>query len=134
MTQPNSEGKGMMSIPLAGVVATTGGSMASVANPEGVDLLILRTYLYVATPSTGAANISAGIGATAATAATDIINALAINGAITGKYYNGQAHQATAKTEVTAPAVWSASKFLNVDAHADSTDFVGTLYVEYVRV
>lgn len=134
MTYPNTEGKGMMSIALTGVASAAGGGIASVANPEGVSLLILRTFLYIATPSTGAANIDAGIGAAADTDATDIISALAINGSLTGKYYNGQAQQVSAKTEVTAPAVWTADKFLNVTGSATSVGFEGTLYVEYVRV
>lgn len=130
----NNEGKGFMSIALTGATSTDGGGIASIANPEGVDVLILRSYLYVGAASTGAANISVGIGAAATTSATDMINALAINGSIAGKYYNGNTIQGTTKTEVTAPAVWTSSKYLNVTGSADSSGFVGTLYVEYVRV
>lgn len=134
MTVPNAEGKGWMSIPLTGVVAATGGAIASVANQEGVTVLITRSILYVATPSTGAANVNVGVGATATTDATDMINALAINGAITGKYYNASTIQGTTKTEVSAPAVWTATTFVNVTGSADSSGFVGTLYIEYLRV
>ena len=134
MTVPNAEGKGWMSIALAGVVAATGGAIASVANPEGVSVLITRSILYVATPSTGVANVNVGVGATATTDATDMINALAINGAITGKYYNASTIQGTTKTEVSAPAVWTATTFVNVTGSADSSGFVGTLYIEYLRV
>lgn len=133
-THINSEGKGWMSIPLTGVTATTGGSMASIYNPEGVACLITRSVLYVTTPSTGAANINAGIASAATTQGTDIISALAINGSITGKVYNGSTIQVTTKTEITAPAVWHATDYLNVDADGDSSGFVGTLYVEYLRV
>jgi hypothetical protein len=129
----NKEGKGFFSIALTGAASTDGGGIASIANPEGVSLLILRCYLYVATNSTGAANLSVGIGAAATTAATDIINALAM-AAAAGKYYNGQAQQVSAKTEVTAPAIWSADKFLNVSGSASTAGLTGTLYVEYVRV
>ncbi len=134
MTVPNAEGKGFMSIPLKGTTSTTGGAIASVVNQEGVTCLILRAYLYVKTASTGAANVNIGIAADGVTSATDIISALAINGAIAGKYYNGQAIQTGAKTEVTAPAAWTPDKFLTVTGSADSTGFDGTLYVEYVRV
>jgi len=129
----NSEGKGWLSIALTGVAATTDGAIGAVLNPEGVDVLITRSILYVATNSTGAANLSAGVAATATTAATDIINALAV-GAAAGKYYNGQAVQVSAKTEVTAPAVWSAGKYINFTGSASTVGLVATHYVEYLRV
>lgn len=130
----NTTQKGFYSIALTGETSTAGGGIASFANPEGVDVLILRSYLYVGTPSTGAANISVGVGAAATTSATDMINALAINGSIAGKYYNGNTIQTTTKTEVTAPAVWESDEYLNITGSADSSGFVGTLYVEYIRV
>lgn len=134
MTTPNTEGKGMLSIPVTGVTATTGGAMASVANPEGVSVHILRSYLKVTTASTGAANVSVGVAADGVTSATDMINALAINGAIAGKLYNGNTIQATTKTEVSVPALWTSDKFVTVTGSADSTGFVGTLYIEYIRI
>jgi hypothetical protein len=130
----NTTQKGFLSIALTGAAAATGGGIGSIANPEGGSVRILRSYLHVDTPSTGAANISVGIGAAATTAATDMINALAINGSIAAKTYNGNTIQATTKTEVAAPALWTADKFLNISGSADSSGFVGTLYVEYVRV
>ena len=105
-------GRGMMAINIVGVAPTTDGAIGAVFNPEGVDVLITRCFLYVKTQSTGAANLSCGIAATPTTAASDIISALAVGGA-TGKYYNGQAQQVSAKTEVTAPAVWTAGKYIN---------------------
>lgn len=129
----NSEGKGWLSIALTGVAATTDGAIGAVLNPEGVDVLITRSILYVATNSTGAANLSTGVAATSTTAASDIINALAM-GAAAGKYYNGQAIQVSAKTEVTAPAVWSSTKYINFTGSASTVGLVATLYVEYLRV
>lgn len=133
MTQPNSEGKGFLSVPVTGTTSTTGGAMCSLANPEGATIYILRSYLVVTTASTGAANISVGIAADGVTSATDMINALAINGAITTKIYNGNTIQATTKTEVTAPAAWTSSKYVTCTGSADSTGFAGTLYIEYIR-
>jgi hypothetical protein len=129
----STTGLGKMAINITGVAATTDGAIGAVLNPEGVDVLITRCILYVGTQSTGAANLSCGVAATATTAASDIINALAVGGA-TGKYYNGQAVQVTAKTEVSAPAVWSAGKYINFTGSASTAGLVGTLYVEYVRV
>jgi hypothetical protein len=125
--------KGWMAIDITGVVAATDGAIGAVLNPEGVDLLVTRSILYVKTNSTGAANLSCGVAATATTATTDIINALAM-GAAAGKYYNGQAVQVTAKTEVTAPAVWSAGKYINFTGSASTAGLEATLYVEYLRV
>lgn len=133
MTAPNAEGKGFLSVPVTGTTSTTGGAMCSLANPEGATVYILRSYLVVTTASTGAANITVGVGATATTDATDMINALAINGAITGKIYNGNTFQATTKTEVTAPAAWTSDKFVNCTGSASSAGFTGTLYIEYIR-
>lgn len=129
----NNEGKGVMSIAITGVVPTTDGAIGAVLNPEGVDILITRCILYVKTNSIGAANLSCGVAATPTTATTDIINALAM-AAAAGKYYNGQAQQVTAKTEVSAPAVWSAGKYINFTGSASTLGLVATLYVEYLRV
>lgn len=126
-------GRGWMAIDITGVVAATDGAIGAVQNPEGVDVLVTRSILYVKTQSTGAANLSCGVGATATTATTDIINALAVGGA-TGKYYNGQAVQVTAKTEVTAPAVWAAGSYINFTGSASTVGLVATLFVEYLRV
>ena len=133
MTQPNAEGKGFLSVPVTGTTSTTGGAMCSVANPEGATVYILRSYLVVTTASTGAATINVGVGATATTDASDMISALAINGAITNKIYNGNTIQATTKTEVTAPAAWTATTFVNATGSASSAGFTGTLYIEYIR-
>lgn len=130
----DTEGKGMLCIDLTGAASTDGGGIASIANPEGVDVFVLRSYLYVSTASTGAANINVGIGAAATTDASDIISALAINGSITGKLYNGNTIQGTTKTEVTAPAVWDSAQFLNFTGSATSVGFVGKFFVEYIRV
>lgn len=126
-------GKGHLAIDIVGVAATTDGAIGAILNPEGVDVLITRCHLYVATNSTGAANLSCGVAATATTATSDIISALAM-GAAAGKYYNGQAQQVSAKTEVTAPAVWSSTKYINFTGSASTAGLTGTLYVEYVRV
>ena len=128
----NSIGKGLMSIALTGVTATSNGGIGAVINQEGVDVLITRCFLHVGTASTGAANLSCGIGATATTSSTDIISGLAVNG-VSGNYYNGQAQQVTAKTQVSAPATWSAGKYIVFTGSADTTGLVGTLFVEYLR-
>lgn len=120
---------GYLEIPLTGVAATTGGAIASVANPEGVPLIIEDVKLYVDTPSTGAANINVGLAAAATTDDTDMINALAINGSITGKAYHGM----TALAAKGEAQVWGTSQFLTATGSATSVGFAGRLYVRYIR-
>lgn len=131
---PDPQLRGRMAIKLQGVASTANGGIGAVANPEGVDVAILRSQLYIVTPSTGAANLSCGVAATATTGSTDIINALAVNGSIAGKIYNGSTIQVTTKTEITAPAVWSSDKWLVFTGSATTVDFVGYLFVEYLRL
>lgn len=129
----NTEGKGWMSIAFTGATSTSDGGLGALANPEGVTLIITRSLLYVSANSDGAANLEVGVGATSTTNATDIIGTLAM-GAAAGKIYNGSTIQTTAKTEITAPVLWTSSKYLTFTGSADTTGLAGTLYVEYLRV
>lgn len=130
MTEPTlTYGTGWLTIDLAGVVATTGGAIASVANPEGVNLIVVQAVLYSTTASTGAANVTIGIGATATTDATDIINALALNGLSCPIAYNGNVLDA----KTALPAVWTPTTFLNVTGSGSTAGYVGKLYVQYIR-
>lgn len=129
----NEEGKGALSIHLVGAASAANGGLGAIANPEGVKLIILRTTLLVHAPSTGAANLSAGVAATADAAATDIINALAMNGVAADTPYNGHVMQNGAKTEIAAPAVWTPSKFITFTGSATTVGLDATLYVEYLR-
>lgn len=129
----NTEGKGWLSAAFTGVAATTGGAIGSIANPEGGTLIITRSLLYVSSNSTGAANLSVGVGASATTTATDIINVLAM-AAAAGKAYNGSTIQTTEKTEITAPVLWTSDKYITFTGSATTAGLAGTLYVEYLRV
>lgn len=132
MTAFNTEGKGFLSVPVTGVASTDGGALCSLANPFGKSAFILRAWMYFATPSSGAANINAGVGATATTDANDIISAMDAVAAGTAKLYNCYQHQETAETEVTAPAVWSSTSYVNVTGSASTAGLAGTLYLEYL--
>ena len=125
---------GVLIIEVTGAASTGNAGIGAFANPEGAPLLILRATWHVLTPSTGAANISIGVAADDESAATDIINALAVNGAITGKVYNGHAMQNTAKTEITAPVIWTAAKYITFTGSGSTVDLDARLYVEYVRL
>lgn len=133
---PNKIGNGnFMTVDLAGVAATTGGAIAAIANPEGVTLQILRVYILVTTASTGAANVSVGVAADAVTSASDIVNALTVNGVSAGTVYLCLPGGDAAKDSiVAAPAPWTTSKYVTVTGSATTAGFVGTLYIEYIRV
>ena len=121
---------GCLEITLTGVVATTGGAIGAQLNPEGVPLIIQDVKLYVDTPSTGAANLSVGIAANATTSDTDLINALAVNGSITGYAYHGM----TALAAKGQAQVWGATEYITATGSATTAGFTGRLFVQYIRV
>jgi len=118
-----------LEIPLTGALLYAGGEIAAVANPEGVPLIIQDVKLFVDTPSTGSANLSAGLAADAVTSDTDLINALAINGSITGKAYHGM----TALAAKGEAQVWGTTQYLTATGSASTVGFTGRLFVQYIR-
>ena len=136
MTAINRAGKGkFLSVELTGVAGTTGGAIASVANPEGETLQILRSFLLVLTASTGAANVNVGVGAAATTDASDIISALALNAVAASTVYLGSTGGNAANDSlVTIPAPWTSTKFVNVTGDASTVGFTGRLFIEYIRI
>jgi len=120
---------GCLEIPLTGALLFAGGEIAAVANPEGVPLIIQDVKIYIDTPSTGGCNLSAGLAADAVTADTDMINALAVNGAVTGLAYHGM----TALAAKGAALVWGTTQYLTVTGSASSVGFAGRLFVQYIR-
>jgi hypothetical protein len=126
------EGRGVLTIKITGVASADNAGVGQVLNPEGVNLVILRTSFYVHVASTGAANLGIGVGASGAKA-TDILNDLAVNGAITDKVYNGHVMQNAAKTEIQAPALWTTDKYITFTGSASTVGLEAYLFVEYVR-
>ena len=123
---------GMMVIDVVGAAAATAGGIGAVLNPEGVDLLITRTYLYFATGSTGAANLTWGIGATATTASDDICDAFAV---ITGTVGANAYYMQTASAEqIEELIIWEAGEYLVVSGSATTVGLAGKFFVEYVRL
>ena len=127
-----TEGRGVLAIKVTGVASTDNAGVGVVANPEGVPVVILRTTIYFKTKSTGAANLGIGV-TTVAAKATDILNDLAVGGVTNGTVYNGHAMQNTAKTEITAPALWAADKYITFTGSATTVGLEAYLFVEYVR-
>ncbi len=119
---------GAFILDLVGQAVPSNGGLGQVLNPEGVALIITRLVLLVTTPSAGAANIDVGTGAVDSDL-SNLISAVAINGAITGKAYNGLAHPA-AEAEYL---VWGATEYLSATGSAACAAFRGRVYVEYLR-
>lgn len=130
---PLSAQSGRLVIKIVGVASAANAGIGQVANPEGVDLQILRSQLFVKTHSSGAANLSVGVVASGA-AGTDVVNALAMGGAIDGKIYNASTIEPTAKTELTAPAKWATDKFITFTGSASTAGLEAYLLVEYLRL
>ena len=127
----SQEGGFGLAIEIDGVASAAAAGQGSLANPFGVDVNIIRAYLVPSVQSTGAANLSIGV-TTAAAAATDILNADAMNDPTVGRPINCFANDPGAKT-VTVPAIWTAAKYLTFTASATLVGFVGTLYLEVLR-
>ncbi len=116
-----------------GVASTDNAGQFSIANPFGETVLIRRAELFTVTASTGAANLSIGV-TTAAAAATDILNAAAVNGLAASHLYNCFVMQNTAKTEISAPALWTTSKYVTGTASATMAGYNGFLLLEVIRL
>jgi len=122
----------LLTVRITGAASTANAGLGSILNPFGEDVVVLRGTLYVVTESTGAAAVSIGI-TTAAAAATDILNALDLNG-VGGDVFNCFAMQNTAKTEITAPAVWTAEKYLTITGAATTVGLDAILMLEVARL
>lgn len=118
--------------PLIYVIDVTGSSsssnvFANTANPFGVDVIIIRAVLRVATQSTGAATVDIGVGATSSTADDTLIDGLSVAAAgsfdnITDKGTNGKASK-----------LWTSTQYVTVkEASGDVDGLVAKLYLEVI--
>lgn len=132
LTRQNEGNAGFLKLTIAGAASTANGGVGSILNPEGVDLLIVRTFLYARTGSTGAVNLDVGIGATAATKGTDILSTFnGIDATIGGKAFYCQA---ASVSEAEEAVIWEDDEYLTVTGSATSVGLDADLYVEYIRL
>lgn len=102
------------------------GGVASIANPEGVEVLVTRVVIDVNTPSTGACTVDAGIAANGTTLNDTLIDGLSV--ATAGVFDN----ISEAGTNGKARAAWGASQFLTISkASGAAAGLVGFVYVHY---
>lgn len=112
---------------LTAATTTTGGAVLSLANPEGVKLLITRFILHITTASNGAASVDAGIAADGTTSADTLIDGKSV--ATAGAFDN-----ITDKGSNGLPLrEWGASQYVTVTASATTAGMVGHAYIEYLR-
>ena len=123
---------GMMVIDVTGEAAATAGGIGAVLNPEGVNLMVTRTYMYFATGSTGAANLTWGIGATATSASDDICDAFDMVEATVGA--NAYYGQPASAEQIEETIIWEDGEYLVVSGSATSVGLVAKFFVEYVRL
>jgi hypothetical protein len=124
--------KGMFKATLTGVASTANGGIGEIANPEGVTLGILRAFLYFRDGSTGAANLSLGVGASGA-AVSDIMSAMSVvDVTVGGKLFFAPAAQA-AETE-SPTALWTSSTYVVITGSATTVGLDADLYIEYIRL
>ena len=123
---------GMMVIDVTGEAAATAGGIGAVLNPEGVNLMVTRTYMYFATGSTGAANLTWGIGATATSASDDICDAFDMVEATVGA--NAYYGQPASAEQIEETIIWEDGEYLVVSGSATSVGLAAKFFVEYVRL
>lgn len=129
----NNEGhSGLLTLDITGVASTDNAGIGEFANPEGVDVTIVEAWLEIITPSTGAANLSCGIGASGASA-SDLWSAGAVNGLTEGALYNCFARQNTAETALSDPVDWDSDKYITFTGSATTVGLSARLHIRYIR-
>lgn len=123
-----SEQTGAYKVALTAVEGTTAGGALSLANPEGVDLIITRLILDITTEATGAAAVDAGVAADGETSADNLLDGLDV-GSAAGIFDNVD-DQGTNGQSVLK---WGASQFVTITASATLAGLVGNAYIEYIR-
>lgn len=123
--------RGMFKITITGVASIANAGIGEVANPEGVKLGILRTYLYSRTGSTGAVNLDVGVAASGAKGTNILSTFDGIQATIGGKLFYCQA---VPVNETEDAVVWAATEYITFTGSATSVGLDADLYVEYIRL
>lgn len=118
---------GAYRVALTAATDTTAGGVLSLANPEGVALIVTRLILDVTTASSGAATVDAGIAANGTTSADNLIDGASVATATTldNTEDGGTNGKGTRK--------WGTSQYLTITASATTAGMVGFAYIEYIR-
>lgn len=128
---PNYIGAGVQeySVALTPTTGTTGGGVASVANPLGVDLIIVDCYLDITTAATTATNtVDVGVAANGTTSSDTLLDGKA---AAAGLF--SADNDTDNGTNGAVPRRWSASQYVTATASATLAGMVGNLHIIYKR-
>ena len=123
---------GYFTVDITGVAGVTNGGIASIPNPEGVDLAITRAWIKGTTGSTGAANLTVGVGALLA-ADSSICSAMDCIEATLNTDMTFLPAAQVAETDNPATQ-WESDEYLLVTGSATTVGLVATLYIEYIRL
>jgi hypothetical protein len=120
---------GVFKVALTAGTTTTGGDVLSLANPEGVDLIIPSGgfVLDITTAATGAANADAGIAADGTTSSDTLIDGCDV-GTAAAVFDNG----VDAGTNGGA-VKWGSSQYITVTPSATCAGLVGYAYIKWIR-
>lgn len=107
--------------------ADTGGGVLSLANPEGVTLIVHGLVLDVTTPATGACTLDAGIAANGTTVDDTLIDGVDVNtAAITADNIKN------AGTNGASARRWGPTQYLTVSMKTGAAaGLAGSAYVDY---
>ena len=123
--------KGAFSAPLVATTTTSAGAVLSIANPEGVPLIITNFVIDVTTDATGTVNdADFGVGAGATTTRDNLIDGCNIG---TGTITSASNDSTQAGTAGRACQKWAADEFVVGNAKASTAGLVGRVYIEYIR-
>lgn len=122
-----SEQKGAYKAALG--AADAAGGVLSLANPEGVDIIVTRLVLDVTTAASAACTVDAGIAANGTTSSDNLIDGCDVNAAA-GVFDNTKNVGSNGK----GVQKWSPSQYLTISkASGAAAGLAGSAYVEYVR-
>lgn len=124
--------RGWFKIALTGAASTANGGLGEVANPEGVLLGITRAFIYARTGSTGAANLSIGVGASGA-AVSDVCSSMDVIEATIGGDLTFLPAAQAAETD-SPTALWAADTYLVFTGSASTVGLDADVYIEYIRL
>jgi hypothetical protein len=118
--------KGAYKVPLAAL--DTAGGVLSIANPEGVPLIVTKVVIDLITKSTGAGTLDVGIAANGTTTADNLIDGLDVNAA-------AGAFGSPSGTNGLPAKKWGVTEYLTASkATGNMAGLVGYAYIEYIRV
>lgn len=116
---------------LTGAASTANAGLGQFLNPEGVRLVITRAYGYFRTGSTGAANLSCGVGVSGS-GATDIISTMDVVEATVGA--KAWFFVQVPVNEAEQTVIVEATEYITFTGSASTVGLDGDFYFEYIRL